>query len=257
LGVLGDERIEALEGSVVVGLESRAEERTCRLGIAPFDHRQHEVVVFHVQVGSWIQRVGELGLGIGKACQRVEKQLEPGIVGGEDDGPGDLEVAMSETHGVVGVGTGILDGEPDGLEVLVGSADAGEGERFDGDHATDFEQIDEIGTPGGVGGVAFAQEEGECFRASGLSPVGDDGAGAVTDDDETEGLESGECSAEGEAVDAEVAGEVAFGGEAMSDGESAEEDFFSEGDDEAVGDGSFVEGLGEDERRHLIEWFNQ
>ena len=83
----------------------------------------------------------------------------------------------------------------------------------------------------------------------------------MANDDEAKGLETGEGSAEGEAIDAEAPGEVTFGGEAFASAEPTEEDLFAEGVDKALDDGHAVERFdgGEGVRfgDHMAEWFNQ
>ena len=226
--------------------ESRADEGARDFGITSLDHDRAGVVVGHVQLGPWVEGEGDLGLGVGEAGHAVEEKLETEVVSRTHDGAGDVEVAVREQEGVVEVGSRDFDGGPDGVEVLGGSANAGQGKGFDSDDAPDFEQVHEVGTPGGVEGVAIAEEEREGFGARSFAPVGDDGAGAVADDDEPEGMEPSEGGAEGDAVDAELVREVAFGGETPASGEASEEDLFSEGVDEPVGDGGFVDGEGED-----------
>jgi len=229
-----------------VCFESRADERAGDFGVTGLDHGGAGVVVGHVQLGPWVEGEGDLGLGIGEAGHAVEEKLETEVVSGTHDGARDVEVAVGEQERVVEVGSRDVDGGLDGVEVLGGSANAGQGEGFDSDDAPDFEQVHEVGAPGGVEGVAIAEEEREGFGTRGFAPVGDDGTGAVADDDESEGMEPCEGGAQGDAVDAELVREVPFGGEAPASGEASEEDFFSEGVDEPVGDGGFVDGEGED-----------
>ena len=179
--------------------ERGANECTGDLRIARFEKRRHCVVVAHVQVGPRVESKRKLRLGIREPRHAVEKQLEADVVSSPNHSARNVEVAVGKLQGVIDVLPRLLDRLADVGKVLLGASDAGEGEGFNGDEASDFKQVFEVPAPGRVGGFACTQEKGEGFWASGFAPVGNDGSGAVPNDDEAKSLKAGEGSAEGEA----------------------------------------------------------